>query len=1022
RTDGLAAGSHTVSLSGVAANCAVTGEPGLTVQVSANAVATASFAVVCGATTSTIQVTTVSTGSPVDPDGYELLLDGGGAQPIAANAAVTIASVAPGTHTVQLEGIATNCALEGDNPRTVTTTAAATLTVTLTVNCSPPTPPPAPGSISVTTETSGPGQDADGYAVTLDGGAGLPIGGDATLPLPDLAAGQHSVGLAGIAANCSLEGDNPRVVTVSAGTVAQVAFAVTCDALPPATGTLEIVTATTGSDLDPSGYTFVLDGDESQAIGVNATVSVSGLRVGSHTVRLRAVATNCTVGGDNPRSVSIDAGATAQVAFSVTCAAATGALQVTTATTGAPVDADGYTVSVDGGTAGPIGTGASVAFEALAPGAHAVLLAGLAANCRVQGQNPREVTIVAGETAVAAFTIVCTATTGSLAITVAGLPAGVDAAVTVTGPGGFSEAVTATRTLTGLAPGDYTVTAAGVTTGGTTYTASPASRTVTVVAAETEDLTVTYGPAAGPSLNLRIDSWYLSQSVQSPEGDVPFVNNRDGYLRLFVVANEANTVAPSVRVRVFRNGALTRTLTVPAPVSSTPTSKDEEDLARSWNVKIPRELIGPGFAVLADVDPANAIPEKNETDNTFPVSAAPRAPVVRSVPVLGVRFVPVKQRVSGLQGDVTNANRSGYLDLARRMYPMAGTDGDVHAVYTTATSDGLQPGDANGAWLSILGEIDALRVAEGTGRNYYGVVRIDYTSGIAGLGYIGLPTAIGYDHPTDGPRVMAHELGHNWGRLHAPCGSPADADVNYPYVGGAIGVFGVDMQVEALKPPFTPDIMGYCGNPWISDYTYEGVLAYRAGAQAAMAAAASQASQRCLLVWGRIVNGRPVLEPAFEIVTRPSLPKRPGAYSVEGAAGDGSPVFAISFDASAVIDGQNEARQFAFAVPLADGMADRIGRLRLTSPSGEVAAARVAASSSAARSGAEVEARAAGDGVTLRWDAAAHPMLMVRDPETGEVLSFARGGTAEIATGKAELEVVLSDRVGSRTLRVPVAR
>ncbi|HUR95924.1 MAG TPA: hypothetical protein VMY76_15180, partial [Gemmatimonadales bacterium] len=47
RTDGLAAGSHTVSLSGVAANCAVTGEPGLTVQVSANAVATASFAVVC---------------------------------------------------------------------------------------------------------------------------------------------------------------------------------------------------------------------------------------------------------------------------------------------------------------------------------------------------------------------------------------------------------------------------------------------------------------------------------------------------------------------------------------------------------------------------------------------------------------------------------------------------------------------------------------------------------------------------------------------------------------------------------------------------------------------------------------------------------------------------------------------------------------------------------------------------------------------------------------------------------------
>src|SRR5215207_10166102 len=379
RTEDLAAGPHTVNLSGLAANCAVTGGPGLTVLVSADAVVTASFAVVCTATTSTIHVTTASTGAPADPDGYELLLDGAGGQPIAANGDRTLSPVSPGTHTVQLNGISSNCAVEGENPRMVTATAAATVTVTFTVNCSPATPPPAPGSISVTTQTSGPGQDADGYAVTLDGGPGLAIGGDATLPLPDLAAGEHSVGIAGIAANCSLEGDNPRLVTVSSGTVAQVAFTITCDALPPATGTLEVATVTTGSNLDPSGYTFVLDGDESQAIGVNATVSVSGLGVGSHTVRLRGVAANCTIGGDNPRSVSVEAGATAQVAFTISCAVATGALQVTAAATGAPADPDGYTASVDGGAARAIAAGASVTFDALEPGAHTVLLAGLAA-------------------------------------------------------------------------------------------------------------------------------------------------------------------------------------------------------------------------------------------------------------------------------------------------------------------------------------------------------------------------------------------------------------------------------------------------------------------------------------------------------------------------------------------------------------------------------------------------------------------------------------------------------------------
>jgi hypothetical protein len=47
-------------------------------------------------------------------------------------------------------------------------------------------------------------------------------------------------------------------------------------------------------------------------------------------------------------------------------------------------------------------------------------------------------------------------------------------------------------------------------------------------------------------------------------------------------------------------------------------------------------------------------------------------------------------------------------------------------------------------------------------------------------------------------------------------------------------------------------------------------------------------------------------------------------------------------------------------------------------------------------------------------------MIMVRDPETGEVLSFARGGQAEVATGRTELDLSVSDRVGSRRVRVAV--
>jgi hypothetical protein len=47
-------------------------------------------------------------------------------------------------------------------------------------------------------------------------------------------------------------------------------------------------------------------------------------------------------------------------------------------------------------------------------------------------------------------------------------------------------------------------------------------------------------------------------------------------------------------------------------------------------------------------------------------------------------------------------------------------------------------------------------------------------------------------------------------------------------------------------------------------------------------------------------------------------------------------------------------------------------------------------------------------------------MVMVRDPATGQVLSFARGGAAEIATDRTDLEVQLSNGIAGRSVRVAV--
>ena len=710
--EGLSAGTHALDLSGLAANCSPTGGSHVDVEVTANATAAASFAIACGATSGAVSVRTVTTGEPADPDGYELTLDGGAPQPIGSAATLTLPSVAPGAHSLALGGLASNCAVSSDNPVGVTVSAGSTSEVTIDVTCAPTSPPPAPGSLSVTTRTTGPDQDADGYSVTLDGDPGLPIGVSASLAVSDLAPGAHMVGLTGISANCRLDDDNPRIVEVASGTVTPVTFAITCAALPPSIGSLELTTATTGATPDPDGYTFEIDNGDPQPIGVNATVTVASLAAGSHAVRLRGASANCTIAGDNPRGVTVEAGGVARLTFSIACAVATGSLRITTTSSGAPADPDGYTVSVDGGAPQPIGNAATLTIDGLEPRTHSVQLAGLAANCQAQGGNPRSVSVAPGETAATTFSVTCSATTGTLEITVTGLPAGASAAVGVTGPDKFSTAVTGTTSLDDLAPGSYTVTSNDVSANGTTYSATPASQTLTVAANATSRVTVTYGALAGRTLNLRIDGVELTQSVQQPGGTVPLVADRDGFLRVFVLANETNTAAPSVRVRLSRDGRVVQTLTITAPRGSTPTARDEGDLNASWNVKIPRSMFTAGLAIQAEVDPDNSVAESNESDNAFPASGAARQ-TVRSVPEFALRFVPVRQQVSGAQGAISEGTRADFLRLTRRMYPIASVDGDVHAVYTTSTTDALQSDDANDAWTTILNEVDALRVADG---------------------------------------------------------------------------------------------------------------------------------------------------------------------------------------------------------------------------------------------------------------------------------------------------------------------
>jgi hypothetical protein len=143
-------------------------------------------------------------------------------------------------------------------------------------------PPPTTGSLEVSAVTAGSDLDADGYTVSVDGGAAQAIGVNGTITVASLSAGDHTVELGGVAANCTVTGSNPRTVTVVAGSTASTTFNVTCSAL---VGDLEVTTATTGSDPD-SAYTVSVDGGAAQAIGANDTLAITGLAAGDHAVLL----------------------------------------------------------------------------------------------------------------------------------------------------------------------------------------------------------------------------------------------------------------------------------------------------------------------------------------------------------------------------------------------------------------------------------------------------------------------------------------------------------------------------------------------------------------------------------------------------------------------------------------------------------------------------------------------------------------------------------------------------------------
>jgi hypothetical protein len=172
------------------------------------------------------------------------------------------------------------------------------------------------------------------------------------------------------------------------------------------------------------------------------------------------------------------------------------------------------------------------------------------------------------------------------------------------------------------------------------------------------------------------------------------------------------------------------------------------------------------------------------------------------------------------------------------------------------------------------------------------------------------------------------------------------------------------------------------------------------------------------------VNGVPYLEPSFVLTAQPTAPSSVGSYQVQGLDQDGAVLFTQGFEPTVVADLRNgDAGTFAFALPLSDVVQSRLVSLRLVGRGQQFIRVMAAGPQGVAPAAAQGAVQSWQDNrATITWDTLAAPIVMVRDPASGQILSIGRGGRVEVETSGADLDLLLSNGVASTVQRLKPIR
>lgn len=320
--------------------------------------------------------------------------------------------------------------------------------------------------------------------------------------------------------------------------------------------------------------------------------------------------------------------------------------------------------------------------------------------------------------------------------------------------------------------------------------------------------------------------------------NAPVVANRTALVRVYVEPDAS-----------FRTREVTAELRIVGGAKKTPVLRDtktiaaasrDEDPKSTFNFEVPAEAMSANATFQVALTGEGAAPVEGASDGRYPKDGSYAELGAEVSGKLKIVVVPVKYDAdgSGRIPDVSAAQLERYRKTFLSRYPASAVEITARAPLAWSSTIAR-----NGAGFSqILNAITQLRRSDGAASDvyYYGLLtpapsmsafcRGGCVTGLSavvsnpGTSFLRASVGVGYTGE-ESASTMAHEVGHAHGREHAPCGGAQGVDPDFPYAGGIIGVWGYDILEKTLiSPTRGRDMMGYCPNEWVSDYTFSALF------------------------------------------------------------------------------------------------------------------------------------------------------------------------------------------------------